>query len=98
MKYYSTLIAITILLSSCLKQSIPDAMMNESSGSRVTATLKYEINGTPISLTVNDADHQSPIYPTLTCQKSNAYVLSGITDQGEFTYTFFTDSLKVGNY
>jgi hypothetical protein len=97
MKIYLTLFAVTILLSSCFKQSIADAMLNTAKGG--TATLSYEINGTPAKISVRDADNQTGGYYTLSCGKANyGYVLSGVTDLGEFTFTFNTDSLKAGNY
>ena len=99
MKFYLIITAITILLSSCLKQSIPDAMLGISGKqNKITATLSYEINGNLVSVSVDDADHQDPSSYTLECVKSNGYVLDAITNFGEFTFTFFTDSLKVGSY
>jgi hypothetical protein len=48
---------------------------------------------------VRDAGNRVGGYYTLSCHKSNGgYNLSGITGNGEFTFTFYTDSLKVGNY
>ncbi len=96
MRFYVILFAVTVLLSSCLKQSIADAMLD--SGKDETATLSYEINGTAVKVSVRDADNQAGGYYTLACYKSNGYHFSGITDNGEFTFRFYTDSLKVGNY
>src|SRR5215203_4218715 len=99
MKFYLIIAAITILLPSCLKQSIPDAMLGISGKQiKITATLRYEINGNLVSITVEDADRQGPGIHTLECVKSSNYVISGITSSGDFVFTFFTDSLKVGNY
>jgi hypothetical protein len=99
MRFYLIIIATTIILPSCLKQSIPDAMMNKSVGQNgITATLSYEINGKLVTISVKDADNQSPGFRRLSCEKSNVYVLSGVGDDGEFVFTFFTDSLRVGNY
>jgi hypothetical protein len=99
MKPYLIITAITILLSSCLKQSIPDAMLGISGKkNKVTATLSYEINGTLVSVSVDDADHQGPGVHRLECIKSGGYVLSAISSSGEFVFTFYTDSLKVGSY
>ena len=99
MKFFLIITAITILLSSCLKQSIPDAMLGISGKqNKITATLSYEINGTLATVSVDDADHQLPGGRMLECVKSSDYVLTAITDHGEFTFTFFTDSLKVGSY
>lgn len=94
-RFYFLLIALSILLSSCFKKSIADAMLESKNGPKITATFSYEINGTPVSVTVKDADHQG-IYPELQCQKNNGYVLWCNTN--DFEFTFYTDSLKVGNY
>ncbi|MEJ0103991.1 MAG: hypothetical protein WDO19_16130 [Bacteroidota bacterium] len=99
MKFYLIITAVTILLSSCLKQSIPDAMLGTSGKkTRITATMSYEINGNLVTISVDDADHQGPGIHTLECVKSNGYVLSAVSGYGEFVFTFLTDSLKVGSY
>ncbi|TMI78107.1 MAG: hypothetical protein E6H10_17775 [Bacteroidetes bacterium] len=99
MKFYLIATAIPILLSSCLKQSIPDAMLGTSKHTKITATLSYEINGNLVNVSVDDADNQASNFHTLECVKLNGYYnLSAITDFGEFTFNFFTDSLKVGSY
>ena len=98
-KYYLIISAIAIFMSSCLKQSIPDAMRGLSGKqSRITATLSYEINGEPVSITVDDADHQGTGIHTLECVKSNGYILSAVGSSGELVFTFLTDSLEVGSY
>lgn len=96
MKFYLMLFTVTVLLSSCLKQSVAEAMLDSAKGE--TATLSYEINGTAVKVSVRDADNRSGGYYTLACYKSNAYHFSGATGNGEFTFSFYTDSLKVGNY
>jgi hypothetical protein len=99
MKFYLKITAITILLSSCLKQSIPDAMLgNSGKKNKITATLSYEINGNPVSIIVDDADNQLPGFRKLECVKSNGYVLAALGNSGDFVFTFFTDSLKVASY
>jgi hypothetical protein len=98
MKFYLVIAAISIVLSSCLKESIADAMINKSTQNQVTATLSYEINGKPVTISVKDADNQPPGNRKLECVKSVGYILSGVGDGGDFVFTFFTDSLKVGNY
>lgn len=95
MKLYFVLIAVSILLSSCFKRSIADAMLDSKNGPKITATFSYEINGKQVSVTVKDADHQG-IYPELQCNKNNGYVLWCSTN--DFEFRFYTDSLKVGNY
>lgn len=102
MKFYLVTIVVMTLISSCLKQSIPDAMLAKSSSGQgnTTATLSYEINGISVKISVADADHQS-LYPyyTLGCTKNPGYYsLSGVSSTGEFTFSFYTDSLTVGNY
>ncbi len=96
MKSYVTLFAVTILFSSCFKKSIADAMLNTAKGG--TATLSYEINGTPVTISVRDADNQVGGYYSLSCEKYNGYNLNGMSNYGEFTFSFYTDSLKPGNY
>lgn len=59
-KLYLIIVAVAISLSSCLKQSIADAMLHPSGNKKVTATLSYEINGTQANISVEDADRQIP--------------------------------------
>lgn len=105
MKLYFIYAITPILLSSCLKQSIPDAMLaaKDSGGQggnrgNVTAMLSFKINGNPVNISVSDAGSQNPSSYTLGCTKSNGYVLDGISSSGEITFTFYTDSLTPGNY
>jgi hypothetical protein len=98
MKSFLIVTAITIFLSSCLKQSIPDAMLGNSNKHKIAASLSYEINGNLVSISVDDADNQEPGYHKLECVKSNGYILGAISSTGDFVFTFFTDSLKVGIY
>lgn len=93
---------MAIFLSSCLKQSIPDAMLaSKNSGGRgkVTATLSYKINGNVVNISVDDADNQNTNTYTLGCSKNPGfYYLEAISNSGETTFTFYTDSLAVRNY
>ncbi len=102
MKFYVIAAIMAITLSSCLKESIPDAMLDtkNSGGDNVTATLSYEINGKPVNISVTDADNQSMIpYYILGCSKSTGYYnLDAVSNPGETTFSFYTDSLTVGNY
>lgn len=103
MRFYVIALLMTIFLSSCLKQSIPDAMLgSKNSGGRgkVTATLSYKINGNAVNISVNDADNQNTVpYYTLGCSKYTGYYsLSGISNSGETAFSFYTDTLTVGNY
>lgn len=91
-----------ILFSSCLKQSIPDAMLasKNSGGQGSTATLSYEINSNAVSISVDNADNQnSNTNYILGCSKySGYYNLDAVGSTGEFTFSFYTDSLTVRNY
>jgi len=103
MRFYVIAVAMAIFLSSCLKQSIPDAMLgSKSSGGQgnVTATLSYKINGNAVNISVADADNQITIpYYTLGCSKNPGYYnLDAISSSGETTFSFYTDTLTVGNY
>lgn len=101
MKLFLVTAVISILLSACLKQSIPDAMLNsENSGGQgnVTATLSYKVNGSAVNISVSNAESQDPNYYTLGCTKSVDYNLDGLSSSGEITFTFYTDSLTIGNY
>lgn len=97
-RFYLIIATVAISFTSCLKQSIADAMLNPSGSKKVTATLSYEINGNPVNISVEDADRQIPGNRKLSCEKGNGYVLSGVGSFGDFVFTFFTDSIKVGNY
>lgn len=94
-KFYTLLFALAVLASSCFKQSIADAMLQKTEGP--TATIQYEINGKRLSLSVKGSENQPPLYK-LSCQKAGGYVLSGMVGEIDFVYTFYTDSLKAGNY
>jgi hypothetical protein len=96
-----------LFLSSCLKQSIADAMLDKqnSGGSSGVATMTYMINGNTVTNSVNDPDSQSPVYYQLGCSKtlypgtnSTVYILDCVGTTGETTFIFATDSLTVGNY
>ena len=103
MKFYFIAIIVMIIFASCLKQSIPDAILaSKNSGGKgsITATLSYKINGNPVNISLADADHQNSYpYYTLACSKNPGYYsMEGISNSGETTFTFYTDSLAVGNY
>jgi hypothetical protein len=102
---------VIIFLSSCLKQSIADAMIaNQHSGAQgggspSVATMTYAVNGNTVTNTVNDPDNQSPTAYQLGCSKtlypgtnSTVYILDCVSTSGEMTFIFPTDSLTVGNY
>lgn len=76
----------------------------QGGGPRV-ATMSYEVNGSTVSTSVNDPDSQSPTAYQLGCSKtlypgtnSTVYSLDLLSTTGELAFTFFTDSLIVGNY
>ncbi len=96
MKLFFTTIIAVVLFSSCLKQSIPDAMLGKHESG--TATLSYQNNGSLVKILVTDADNQNPVYYKLGCSKSGYYQLQALSDYGEFTFPFYTDSLSIGNY
>jgi hypothetical protein len=102
MKLYLITAAVPILLSSCLKQSIPDAMLasqESGGGGGATATLSFKINGNAVNISVSDAESQDPNAYTLGCTKSvGYYTLDGLSNTGEITFGFYTDSLTIGNY
>ena len=99
-----------IFLSSCLKQSIADAMIADQnpgaqSGNHPgVATMTYLVNGNTVTNSVSDPDLQSPNAYQLGCSKtfygpgSTVYTLDCVSSSGEFAFTFGTDSLTVGNY
>jgi hypothetical protein len=97
-KFYWIIAVFTVSLSSCLKQSIADAMQDSPETKKITAILSYEINGSKVNVTVADADRQVAGSRRLSCEKSNGFVLSAVIDNGDFVFTFFTDSLRMGNY
>ncbi len=98
MRFYVIAIAMAIVLPSCLKQSITDAILDSKKSG--TATLSYKINGNAVNISVNDADNQITYpYYILGCTKdAGFYSLSGISDGVETSFLFYTDSLTVGNY
>jgi len=101
---------VMLSLSSCLKESIADAMLEEekpanSGGSPAVATLTYTINGNAVTVSVNDPDNQSPSGYQLGCSKTvypgtsnTVYILDCVGQTGELTFMFPTDSLAVRNY
>lgn len=101
MKSYLVLFVISIFFASCLKQSIPDAMLAARKGNTgvTTATLGYQVNGSPVQISVSDAINQSPGYRTLSCIKDAGYYgLSGVSNTREISFVFFTDTLVLGDY
>jgi hypothetical protein len=99
---------VIISLSSCLKQSIADAMIDHNyraQGSASVATMTFAVNGNTVTTSVKHPDTQSPTGYELGCSKTfypgtnfPIYNLDCVATSGEITFTFFTDSLAVGNY
>jgi hypothetical protein len=109
MKQFSAYFLLAISLSSCLKQTIPGAMLKaegQSSGGSAIS-MSYEVNGVLVKTTVNEANNNQGTYHQLSCEKTtytinNAnyyrYVLSLVSTSGELTFLFYTDSLQTKNY
>lgn len=100
MKSYIISVTIAVFLSSCLKESIPEAMLNKKNGPKVTATFSYKLNGTPVSLTVDDVRNQNTVpYYTIGCSKiPGRYEMFAMLEAGGISLSFFTDTLSVKNY
>jgi hypothetical protein len=101
MKFYLIAAATILLFSSCLKQSIADAMLHPkgSEAAGATATLSYELNGNPVKITVPNAGRQDPNAYALGVSKSpGRYSLSGLNTTGETNFLFYTDSLTTVKY
>jgi hypothetical protein len=100
MKFYLPALIMVILFPSCLKESIADAMISKNSDQQnaTTATLSYNLNGNAVNIVVKDADNQNRNIYTLGCSKQDYYTLDASGSLGELTFTFYTDSLTVGNY
>ena len=100
---------IIISLSSCLKQSIADAMLDKQySGGGIhpkVATMTYTVNGNTVTTSVNYPDRQPSTGYELGCSKTfdpftnfPVYSVDCISTSGEMTFMIFSDSLAVGNY
>jgi hypothetical protein len=100
MKYCIAALTLAILLSSCLKESIPEAMLKKQHGTAVPARFSYKLNGNPVTLTIDDVRNQITVpYAPLGCTKvPGRYEMFAMTEAGGFSLFFFTDSLAVGAY
>ncbi|MEO7047334.1 MAG: hypothetical protein ABI091_18675 [Ferruginibacter sp.] len=104
MKFYLIAAASIILFSSCLKQSIPDAILSSrrAASAGITATLSYKVNGQSVNMSLPDAINQNPLYThSLYCRKMPAYLTYdfGSSDGAvETTFIFYTDSLTTKKY
>lgn len=100
MKYTALLLTLSIFLSSCLKESIPGAMLKKQHGTAVPASFSYKLNGNPVNLTIDDVRNQITVpFAPLSCTKvPGRYEMFAMTEAGGFSLFFFTDSLVVGSY
>jgi len=108
MKQFAVYFLVVITLSSCLKQTIPGAMLEaEGQSSGGSASMSYQMNGVLIKTTANNANNNIGGYHQLLCEKAtytinNAdyyrYVLSLGSTSGELTVLLYTDSLQTRNY
>lgn len=100
MRSFTIAVTIVLFLSSCLKESIPEAMLNKKNGPKVTATFSCKVNGAPATLTVEDVANQGSVpYRTISCTKqTGTYDLFAMLDTGPIDLYFFTDTLTLGNY
>lgn len=97
---------ILTLASSCLKESIADAMMEKQNGNHpAVATITYEVNGNTVTNSISKPDSQSPTAYQLGCNKtynlngtSGPYYFGNLGTTGELTFVFATDSLAIGHY
>ncbi|MEO6356080.1 MAG: hypothetical protein ABIO56_05610 [Ferruginibacter sp.] len=92
------IIALSVILGSCLKQSIPDAMLNEQGKGNVTATLSYEVNGNPVNILVPDANNQYTNHTLAVNTYLGVYTLQGKSSTGEIIFSFTNYSLTTGPY
>ena len=105
MKQLLPVFLITLFLSSCLKQTIADAMLADSEAQVGVATMSYEVNGNTITTSVKDPDSQSPTAYQLGCSKTlyygttiPIYSLDFLSTSGDMGFIFYSDSLSVGHY
>lgn len=98
MKCLVATITLALLLSSCLKESIPEAMANKKNGPKVPASFSFKVNGNTRSFSLEDVRRDTyPYY--FSCRKTaNSYDIFGQVDAGKVYFSIYTDSLSVGNY
>lgn len=108
MKQFGAYILVAIVLSSCSKQSIADAMLQkeEQGSGGGSISMSYQVNGALVKTVVSDAANQGSL-KKLVCQKSfydingmNYYrfVLSLGSTSSELVFLFYTDSIRTTNY
>ncbi len=105
MKKLLIFVFLSLCLSSCLKDSISDAMIKSENASTTNssnanpATITYTVNGTIVNVVIKNPDKQSPTNYLLGCTKesNNQYYLASESG-GNLIFFFYTDSLKVGRY
>jgi hypothetical protein len=102
MKQLFLFLIIVIVGTSCLKESIADAMLHSQSSGTDVASLSFEVNGKLIQQSVYTV-HQSDQNYQLACFRTAYtgginYDFDFLTPLGEFTNAINTDSLKPGQY
>jgi hypothetical protein len=110
MKQIIILFLAAVMLSSCLKQSIADAMlasMNVSNSGNF-AVMSYDVNNNPVTITaINNYDGQMLTTDSFVrCTKTADYYGNPVdyniqalsTSGNRFDFDIYTDSLTVGNY
>ena len=99
MKSLAATITLALFLSSCLKESIPEAMANKKNGPKVPASFSFKVNGITKSYSVEDVRMQGSYPYNLSCTKTaNSYDIFGKVEIGSAYFSIYTDSLSVGNY
>src|SRR3954470_5366221 len=98
MKQFLAYVLVAITLSSCLKETIPGAMLKAEEqrlgGSAIS--MSYQVNGVLVKTTVNDATNYNGTYHQLSCEKATysvndngnyyRYGLSFLSTSGELTF------------
>lgn len=99
MKYYVLAAIVALSLSSCLKESIPDAML-ASKNAKTTVSISYEVNGNAMNLSVSDFYNWNGSSYSLSCRKNSGYYSfdAGTSLFDEVTFDFNVDSLAIRNY
>lgn len=101
MKIFLSFLFLIFTLSSCLKQTIAEAMQNSESNNvgDSDASISYRVNGTEVKTTLNQVQNNTTGYRRLYCQKDPAgYTLSFVSLTGELIFSFYTNTLQNKNY
>ena len=100
MKSLVATIILALFFTSCLKESIPEAMANKKNGPKVPASFSFKVNGITKSYSVEDVRKESGYAsPSFSCTKTaGRYNIFGKVEIGAAYFSIFTDSLSVRNY